>query len=93
MEEITKQLVRILNKHGIGSGSWNEKIMLAMTEAYELGLVQENNIELNKSGSIIDSNDYIECGCCDGCGWYEGGKELKTTCEVCNGTGKIRDYK
>jgi hypothetical protein len=31
----------------------------------------------------------VECDFCDGCGWYEGGKALKTTCEKCNGTGKI----
>lgn len=27
------------------------------------------------------------CDSCDGCGWYEGGKTLKTTCEKCGGTG------
>jgi hypothetical protein len=27
------------------------------------------------------------CGYCDGCGWYEGGKTLQTTCEYCKGTG------
>lgn len=27
------------------------------------------------------------CDRCDGCGWYEGGATLKTTCEKCGGTG------
>jgi DnaJ-class molecular chaperone len=30
------------------------------------------------------------CPRCDGCGWYEGGKTLGTTCEQCKGTGKIK---
>jgi DnaJ-class molecular chaperone len=34
--------------------------------------------------------EYIECDRCDGCGWYEGGKTLQTTCEICGGTGKIK---
>lgn len=29
------------------------------------------------------------CDRCDGCGWYEGGATLKTTCEVCGGSGVI----
>lgn len=48
MEEIIKQLTSILNKHGIGSGSWNEKIVEAMIEAYQLGEKQANNIALKK---------------------------------------------
>lgn len=31
----------------------------------------------------------IECDLCDGCGWYEGGESIKTTCEKCNGTGMV----
>lgn len=31
-----------------------------------------------------------ECDRCDGCGWYEGGKTLQTTCEECNGTGIVK---
>jgi hypothetical protein len=27
------------------------------------------------------------CGDCDGCGWVEGGKTLKTPCSACGGTG------
>jgi len=30
-----------------------------------------------------------ECDRCDGCGWYEGGKALKTKCEKCGGTGVL----
>lgn len=30
------------------------------------------------------------CDRCDGCGWYEGGKTLQTTCEKCRGTGRVR---
>jgi hypothetical protein len=29
------------------------------------------------------------CDRCDGCGWYEGGEFLQTTCEKCNGTGIV----
>lgn len=27
------------------------------------------------------------CNYCDGCGWTEGGRTLKTTCIKCQGTG------
>lgn len=30
------------------------------------------------------------CERCDGCGWYEGGPQMQTKCEVCNGTGVVR---
>lgn len=29
------------------------------------------------------------CDRCDGCGWYEGGATLNTTCEKCGGSGVI----
>lgn len=29
------------------------------------------------------------CMDCDGCGWYEGGETLKTTCKKCGGTGVV----
>jgi hypothetical protein len=32
----------------------------------------------------------VECERCDGCGWYEGGATIKTTCEKCGGTGVLR---
>lgn len=32
------------------------------------------------------------CDFCDGCGWYEGGPTLMTTCEKCNGTGIVDKY-
>jgi len=32
----------------------------------------------------------FECGNCDGCGWVEGGKALKTTCRTCKGRGVVR---
>lgn len=35
--------------------------------------------------------DMIDCDQCDGCGWYEGGPTLQTTCETCQGTGKVRN--
>lgn len=31
------------------------------------------------------------CPRCDGCGWYEGGKQLITKCEQCKGTGKTKE--
>lgn len=30
-----------------------------------------------------------ECDLCDGCGWYEGGPTLITTCGTCSGTGFV----
>ena len=30
-----------------------------------------------------------ECDFCDGCGWYEGGITIMTTCEKCGGTGVV----
>jgi dUTP pyrophosphatase len=33
--------------------------------------------------------EMIDCDQCDGCGWYEGGPTLKTTCTVCKGVGKL----
>lgn len=32
----------------------------------------------------------FECDMCDGCGWYEGGPTLATTCHVCEGTGIVK---
>ena len=31
----------------------------------------------------------VECEQCDGCGWYEGGPFLDTTCEYCGGKGFV----
>lgn len=31
-----------------------------------------------------------ECRYCDGCGWVEGGKTIKTTCPECKGKGSYR---
>lgn len=31
----------------------------------------------------------IYCERCDGCGWYEGGKTLRTKCEECDGAGVV----
>ena len=33
--------------------------------------------------------DVEYCGDCDGCGWVEGGKALKTICKTCNGNGVV----
>jgi hypothetical protein len=30
------------------------------------------------------------CGDCDGCGWVEGGKTIKTECKACAGAGLVR---
>lgn len=30
-----------------------------------------------------------DCDRCAGCGWWEGGRTLMTTCRECNGTGAI----
>lgn len=29
------------------------------------------------------------CPDCDGCGWYEGGEAIQTTCNKCSGTGIV----
>lgn len=45
-----------------------------------------------KDGEQLEENiDWrkFECDQCDGCGWYEGGKTLQTTCETCRGNGFI----
>ena len=33
----------------------------------------------------------VMCRSCDGCGWYEGGPTLQTTCAACKGTGEVPD--
>lgn len=45
-----KKLVAILNKHGIGSGSYYGKIMLAMAEAYTLGIADTLSPEITSTG-------------------------------------------
>ena len=47
--------------------------------------------EIARQGAIARWYQY--CDNCDGCGWYEGGKTLKTTCGVCDGTGLVRKPK
>jgi hypothetical protein len=37
--------------------------------------------------------EMVECDQCDGCGWYEGGPTLKTTCQTCKGTGEVLKVK
>lgn len=45
-------------------------------------------IVLGKSFKVLKTN-MIECDYCDGSGWVEGGKQLKTTCHRCDGYGVI----
>ena len=33
--------------------------------------------------------ELFECDLCDGCGWYEGGKTLRTHCTKCDGNGAV----
>jgi len=44
--------------------------------------------EIGKAGAMKRWYEY--CGDCDGCGWYEGGKTIKTTCPACEGSGMVR---
>jgi rRNA maturation protein Nop10 len=48
--------------------------------------------KLPNLSKALEEEDF-ECDRCDGCGWYEGGKTLKTTCEKCGGTGVIKKPK
>lgn len=32
----------------------------------------------------------VECDDCDGCGWVEGGRTIKTECSTCKGEGVVR---
>lgn len=41
-------------------------------------------------GKAIEHEREEECRNCDGCGWYEGGPTLQTTCSKCKGTGVVR---
>lgn len=38
------------------------------------------------TGNVLPPQEE-ECEFCDGCGWYEGGKALRTHCQKCDGTG------
>jgi hypothetical protein len=42
-----------------------------------------------KAAAVPCTDTRPYCTNCDGCGWYEGGPTLQTTCEVCKGTGRI----
>ena len=39
---------------------------------------------------IRQSYSYIDCSYCDGCGTIEGGRCLLTTCNKCNGRGRLK---
>lgn len=36
---------------------------------------------------------HVYCDDCDGCGWFEGGKALMTTCKTCKGKGILKRKK
>jgi hypothetical protein len=58
------------------------------TRGVNLGAAEEILRRLQALGAAEPREPEPEyCDRCDGCGWYEGGKTLKTTCEVCGGTG------
>ena len=63
-------------------------------------LVPINEYCGNNTNKDDDRNPYLvveqrrrqtleECSNCDGCGWYEDGAAIKTTCDICNGTGLV----
>ena len=39
--------------------------------------------------NFIKTKEKFRCPECDGCGWTEGGKTIKTICKNCKGTGYI----
>jgi len=45
--------------------------------------------KIDRITKILDKEEFIECDNCDGCGWYEGGQFIQTTCEKCKGTGQV----
>ena len=47
--------------------------------------------EIGRAGAM--KRWYEDCRDCDGCGWYEGGKTIKTTCQQCEGRGLVRRRK
>jgi hypothetical protein len=52
---------------------------------------QEVKVEQEGTGEQVAQGAIVECDLCDGCGWYEGGITLKTTCGRCKGTGVVQN--
>jgi len=80
-------------QRAVGAKKMLDKAMKRLTEVREV-FSQINFPDSNiVSKKEVNKTEDYECDYCDGCGWYEGGKELMTTCEKCNGTGILHKIK
>lgn len=70
---------------------WGEKYDKAISDwnsrlHYPVSPELKNKLE-GKDGLFENEFQLFECENCDGCGWHEGGRTLKTTCVCCKGVG------
>ena len=68
---------------------------MTITELASLGgkarakkLSRQRTKEIGRNAALARWYEY--CGDCDGVGWVEGGKAIKTNCKTCDGTGMVR---
>jgi hypothetical protein len=77
-------------RHGHSHGVTAGDLFRASVSGAEPSTTQDANEEVRQ---MVDARSVraamVECRQCDGCGWYEGGKTLKTNCHECGGTGRV----
>lgn len=74
-----------INRRGC-TGAWTEEAATHMAALIKAVAEQHRR---SKPDPSLSTAATTECRECDGCGWYEGGRTLKTTCEACAGTGVV----